>query len=403
MIKRKNPDVSVRNYQYRLYPTPEQEKALDFLFWGGRMLYNQALAYKRDKWEQEQESVSYFDMCEVWGKKWREPEDAPAQYKALNMNAGKQVLRRLFVAYERFFKDLKRYQAGKMSNPPGFPKFKGRHFFNALPFVYRNGARIRDDGRLYIMNAGNIRVRWHDDGERLEDGEIKQVLIKRKAKGWFVCFLTELPDGIERPSAPDEYVGIDVGLFHALALSDGTIFDAPKPLKENLVRLRVQQRRISRRVKGSTRRRKAVQQVAKTHETIANQRRDYWHKVTDYLVSNYSVIALEDLNLGFMLKNKHLSRAAHDVSLGIFYQMLEYKAQEAGVKIIRVNPAYTSQTCSHCGIIKPKSLAMRIHRCECGLEIDRDVNAAINILNLAIQSAETRRSGANVGCKQTHA
>ena len=135
------------------------------------------------------------------------------------------------------------------------------------------------------------------------------------------------------------------------------------------------------RKKGSSRRRKAVRQLARQHERIASQRRDWWHKVTTWLVENYSVIAVEELNLAFMLRNGSLSRHAHDVSLGIFRELLGYKAIEAGVEIVAVNPAYTSQVCSACGCIVEKKLSERTHNCpECGFTADRDVNAALNIL-----------------------
>lgn len=200
-----------------------------------------------------------------------------------------------------------------------------------------------------------------------------------------------LPQETERNDKPA--VGIDMGLAHALTLSGGTAFDSPKYLQAALAKLRRLNRKAARQKRGSNRRRKTYRQIARLQEHIANQRRDWWHKVTRQLVDSYGTIVLEDLNLTFMLKNGNLSRSAHDVGLGIFRELLGYKAIEAGVEVITVNPAHTSQACSGCGCITPKSLGVRTHACtDCGLILDRDVNAALNIL-----SAGTRRSDANVG------
>ena len=144
--------------------------------------------------------------------------------------------------------------------------------------------------------------------------------------------------------------------------------------------------------KGSHRRRKAAYLVAKIHERIQNQRLDFWHKTTHTLAESYSLIAIENLTLDFMLKNHHLALSAADAGLGMFRQLLSYKAEDAGTKVVAVNPKNTTQACSQCGGIVPKSLSERVHRCSCGLVMDRDINAAINILNLAW----TEPSGANV-------
>ena len=128
----------------------------------------------------------------------------------------------------------------------------------------------------------------------------------------------------------------------------------------------------------------AVKQVARLHERIANQRQDYWHKLTRELATSYSHIAVENLNLRFMNKNKYLSRSSHDAGLGIFMQLLTYKVEETGGQLVAVNPAYTSQMCSECGEIVEKDLSVRTHECPyCGLVLDRDVNAARNILQKA--------------------
>ncbi len=163
------------------------------------------------------------------------------------------------------------------------------------------------------------------------------------------------------------------------------MIDSPQWLKASLKKLRVLHRSIARKKKGSNRRRKAVHQLAKELEHIANQRRDWWHKVVHQLVNTYGLIAIENLSLQFMVRNGNLSRAAHDVALGIFYELLDDKAIEARVEVVKVNPKNTSQRCHGCGAMVKKDLRVRTHQCdECGFTADRDVNAARNILDLAV-------------------
>jgi putative transposase len=176
-------------------------------------------------------------------------------------------------------------------------------------------------------------------------------------------------------------VGIDVGLHSLLALSDGKLIDNPHWLRHGLGKLRVAQRRVSRRKKFGSGWRKAVRQVATLQEHVANQRADFWHKTTNDLVKTYSLIAVEDLNLSFMTRNGSLSLSAHDASLGMFRQMLDYKVERTGSQVVGVNPRNTSQACSGCGVIVAKGLHVRVHHCpDCGITLDRDVNAAVNIL-----------------------
>lgn len=370
----------LRTFKYRLYPTSEQAQALSDILWVACVLYNGMLAHRRERWQESRHSVTYYEQAAMW-RDWRNEEGSASEdenpLRMLNMTAGQQVLRRLDRAFKEFFQ-------GKR----GFPRFKKARRFSSVNYKPGDGASIKGR-KLYVQNAGLITVRWHRE---LPDGKLKNIIVLRKPSGWYVCFQVERPDPEpERHTGPA--VGIDMGLLHALTLSDGTTLDSPKYLKESLAKLRRLQRRVARRKKGSAGRRKAIRQLAKQQEHIANQRRDWWHKTTRRLVTDYGHIVLEDLSLGFMLRNGSLSRSAHDVGLGLFRELLDYKAIEAGVEIVTVKAAYTSQACSGCGCIVPKSLSVRTHHCpDCGLTLDRDVNAALNIL-----SAGTRRSGANVG------
>lgn len=355
----------MRTYRYRLYPTKKQQDMLSKILGVACWLYNQALDYRRKRWNESRQSVNYYEQAGMW-RDWRnEPGDNPL--RILNMSAGQQVLRRLDRAYKEFLKGRR-----------GKPRFQKPSRFNSVNYKPGDGASVKNN-RLYVQNVGLIKVRWHRE---LPDGKIKNIIVLRKPSGWYVLYQVELPEQmVERSTNPP--VGVDVGIAHALALSDGTIFDSPKSLQTSLKKLRVLQRSVSRKKKGGKNWRKAVRKVARLHEHIANKRSDWWHKITKTLINTYGMIALEDLTLKFMLQNKNLSRSAYDVGLGMFRRMLDYKAMEAGVEIVTVDPRNTSQACSGCGSIVLKGLGVRIHHCSnCGLTLDRDVNAALNILRL---------------------
>lgn len=355
----------LRTYRYRLYPSREQQAVLDEILWVAGWLYNRALDYRRKRWNESRKSVTYYEQAGMW-RDWRnEPGDN--SLRLLNMSAGQQVLRRLDSAYKQFLKGER-----------GKPRFQKSTRFNSVNYKPGDGAKIKGN-RLYVQNVGRVTVRWH---RALPDGKLKNIVIVRKPCGWYVLLQIDLPDQpVEKSTNPP--VGVDMGITHALALSDGKTFDSPQHLHSSLKKLRMLQRSVSRKKKGGKNRRKAVQKVARLHEHIANQRIDWWHKTTRQLVETYGAIALEDLSLKFMLRNGKLSRSAHDVSLGMFRTLLDYKAVEAGVEVVAVNPRNTSQVCSDCGSIVLKDLSVRLHVCpDCGLTLDRDVNAAKNVLRL---------------------
>ncbi len=382
----------IRTYRYRLYPTNAQTRALDFLLWQGRTLYNAALEQRITVYKETGKGVSY---PQQWAH-FRDLRNAnPDTLGYLNATSVQQMLRRLDKAFTAFFRRLK---AGEK---PGFPRFKGRDRFHSLEYRHGDGCKLRLDERkraaLYVQNVGEIKVKFHRPLP--DDATIKHVVIKRRASKWHVCLMLDLPDPVI-PERTGPAVGIDMGLAHLLALSDGTLVENPRWLRQSLAQLRVAQRRLSRRQKGSAHRRKAAAQVARLHERVANQRRDFWHKLTRQLADTYSLIALENLTLAFMTANRHLALSAHDAGLAEFQQLLAYKAEEAGTQVVTVNPAYTSQACSACGVVVQKELSVRVHVCpDCGLTLDRDVNAARNILMCAVNPARTGPPGRNVaGC-----
>jgi putative transposase len=379
----------IRTYQYHLYPTKAQVRSLDFLLWQGRNVYNAALEQRITVYEETGKGITYPQQWAHFRDLRRENPETLGQINATSMQ---QLLRRLDKAFGAFFRRLK---AGEKA---GFPRFKGRDRFNSLEYRYGDGCKLRFDDRdralFYVQNAGEIKVKYHRSLP--DDAAIKHVILKRRNRKWYVCLQLELPDPVVNEH-PGPMVGIDMGLHSLLALSNDDTIENPRWLRTSLAKLRIAQRRLSRRQKGSRRRRKAAEQVARLHEHIANQRRNFWHQKTRELVNTYSFIGLEDLTLKFMIANPHLALSAHDAGLGEFQQLLAYKAESAGTQVVTVNPAYTSQMCSGCGRMVEKDLSVRVHRCpHCGLTLDRDVNAARNILELAVMTARTGPTGANV-------
>lgn len=362
----------LRTYRYRLYPTQAQQDALNEILWMACWLYNRAIDYRRKRWNESRKSVNYYEQAGMW-RDWRN-EAGDNSLRLLNMSAGQQVLRRLDSAYKQFLKGER-----------GKPRFQKASRFNSVNYKPGDGANVKNN-RLYVQNVGLVEVRWH---RVLPEGKLKNIVIVRKPSGWYVLLQIDmLEQPVEKSSNPP--VGVDMGITHALALSDGTTFDSPKYLKQSLRKLRALQRSVARKNKGGKNRRKAVQKLARLHEHIANQRLDWWHKTTRQLVDTYGIIVLEDLSLKFMLRNGNLSRSAHDVGLGMFRSLLDYKAVEAGVEIAMVNPRNTSQACSGCGSIVSKNLSVRVHHChDCGITLDRDVNAACNILSLGRRLPES--------------
>ena len=365
-----------RTYEYRLYPRPAEQAALSRLLEQHREVYNAALAQCRNAYEatgQHQSALSQWPYFRDWRNTFPD--------LILNASSLQHTLRRVDKAYAAFFRRVKAGQT------PGHPRFKGAPRFHSVEYTYGDGVKLEYDDYydrfvLHVQKVGAIKVKLH----RLvpHDATIKHVVLKRKASGWYVGLQLECPDPL--PAQPNGLpaVGADMGLLRLLTLSDGTQIDNPRWLRQSLDELRRAQRRLARARKGSHRRQDRRQIVARLHEHVANVRRDFWHKLTHWLVQHYGLIVLEDLNLAFMTRHEHLALSAHDAALGRFRQLLDDKAAEAGSHVTTVNAAYTSQACSGCGVMVEKDLSVRVHRCpECSLELDRDLNAARNILNLA--------------------
>lgn len=363
-----------KSFQFRLYPTKSQEVQLEIILETGRRLYNAALAERRDTYQNEGRSLNYYDQANAL-KTQRQQNVYLAQ---VNFSACQDILRRLDKAFKAFFRRI------RMGEKPGYPRFKGRGRYDSLTFPsYGDGCKIKE-GRLYLQNVGLIKLKWH----RNILGRIKTVTVRHQLDAWYASFSCEV-EPIDLPPS-EEITGVDLGIKHLAITSQGEFFEHPHYLRKAERHLKYLQRSVSRKKKGSKRRKKAVRQLAKLHQHVANQRRDMAHKVSRVLVNKYGLIAFEDLNAQGLLKNHHLAKSIADAGWHQLVQYTTYKAAEAGRRVVLVDPRFTSQDCSTAGCTYRKTdltLAVRTWECPtCGVWHDRDINAAQNILQKALIS-----------------
>jgi putative transposase len=398
----------MKAFRYRLYPTKEQETILrDTLFLCNRV-YNECLAERKSAWEERKESIKPGDQVKkVQGWQdvapWSERFPNAPPLSSIYAQVRNEPVARLDKAFQAFFRRVKK------GEKPGYPKFQSARYYDSFTYTQggfkilledrtqlSNGSVARGDEsltkryqQLSLAKIGILKIRMH----RPISGKIKTCTIRRTASGWYVCFSCEIQ---EKPlPRSDAKVGIDVGIEHFVTTSDGKHFGNLKPYKKSLDAMRRAQRRVSRRRKGSKsepssrRRRKAIRLLARLHEHVANQRKDVAHKVAEELLKMYGTVGVEDLEIGNMLKNHYLAQSISDAGWGQFLTVLQSKAQDAGRLVVKVNARGTSQECSGCGSVVHKDLSVRVHNCpECGLVIQRDVNAARNILKRTLRELE---------------
>jgi len=354
-------------YRYRLYPTKAQKRGLEATLETCRRWYNACLEERNTAWEERQESVGKFAQL---GKVKNHRRDNPWAAQ-LHSHILQVTTTDLDKAFQAFFRRV------KSGEKPGYPRFRGRDRFDSFGLKeYGNGFRL-DGRRLRLTGIGRVPVRWH----RPVGGTIKTVRIRRQAGKWYACFSCEVrPEAL--PSTGAE-VGLDVGITSLLTTSDGEHIENPRWYRSSQARLRVLQRRVSRRRLGGSNRRKAIGALQAQHERIGNRRSDFIKKLVHGLVERYERIAIEDLQIPNMVRNPHLAKSILDAGWGYFRQHLSFKAECAGRVVAAVAPAYTSRTCSACGLsFENLTLAQRWVRCSCGLSLDRDENAARNVLAL---------------------
>ena len=361
----------LKSFKYRIYPTKSQrsrmERTLDLCRW----VYNQTLAYRKDAWEEGRSTSKYETHNLLPGWKVDKPELTDVHSQVLQ-----NVQERVELAYKAFFRRV------KLGENPGYPRFKGQGWYDS--FGYPQAGFKLLSGKLRLSKIGDIKIKLH----RPIEGKIKRLTVRRSSTGkWFACFSVEIDDPPKPPWKDGSMVGIDVGLESFATMSNGEKIDNPRFFRSEEKALTKAQRRLSKCAKGTSERRAAVKVVQRVHERIANRRYNFAHQISNQLVSKYGLIAFEDLNITNMLKNHHLARSISDAAWRMLVTTTSYKAESAGSIVVLVDPRNTSQLCSRCGLKVPKSLSDRVHECpQCGLVMDRDENAAINILRLGLQS-----------------
>jgi len=361
-------------YRYRIYPNDVQKKALAKLFGCVRVVWNDALAHCLELRKQGVKKPNNGDLQKQFITQAKLTEDRVWLKEVSNIPL-QQSLNDLNQAYENFFNNCKGKRKGKKVNPP---KFKSRKNKQSARFR-KGGFKIHQHNKVYLAKIGKVKIVW---SRELPTEPSSVTVIKDAANRYFLSFVVETkPEALEPNS---QSVGIDLGITTFATLSNGEKINAPKPLKKNLKKLKRFQRSLSRCQKGSKRREKARLKVARLHAKIKNIRDDFLQKLSTRITRENQTVILEDLNTSGMIKNRKLSRAISDLGWRTFRTMLEYKANKYGREfqiISRWEP--TSQKCSYCGFNGgKKELDVREWTClNCGDVRDRDINAAVNILN----------------------
>jgi len=284
---------------------------------------------------------------------------------------------RIDLAFRAFFRRV------KSGEKPGYPRFRGEFRYNSFTYP-QSGFKLLKNV-IQLSKIGGVKIKLH----RPIEGTIKTCTVRRTPTGkWFVSFACDIEHKpVEQPINPS--IGIDMGLEHFATLSNGEQIENPRFFKHEEKALAKAQRKLSAQEKASKARAKARKVVARVHERINWKRHNFAHQKSRKLVNRFNTIAVEDLSINDMRKNnfRYINKSISDAAWRMFLDCLRYKAECAGSRCIQVNPAYTSQTCSNCGNRHKLKLSDRIYHCPvCSLEIKRDVNAALNIMSLGLQT-----------------
>ena len=352
-------------YAYRVYPTKAQEAALTGTLEACRQVYNSLLNWRKHDYEVLGKSPSKFEQQAAFPRWKKEHAELSDVYSQVLQN----VAVRVDLAFDAFFRRV------KVGETPGFPRLKGHGQYDSITYPQSGFGFFQ--GRLRLSKIGDLAIRLH----RPIEGAVKTCIVRRVRHKWYACLSCEV--GAEVLPSSDEEVGIDVGLKTFASLSNGENVENPRFFRKDEKALAKAQRKLAKQKCGSRERRKARKVVSRIHERIRNRRHDFVHQTARRLVNRYGVIAVEKLNVKGMVKNHCLAKSIADASWSMFRSVLTGKAERANRLVVAVNPAYTSMTCSGCGNIARKALSQRRHDCpHCGLSLDRDTNAAINILSV---------------------
>lgn len=382
----------LKAYKYRLYPSDEQIAIFNQHFGACRFVYNWALENKQKYYESTGKTLKRTDLQKMLA------HELKIEHEWLKEVTAQSLIATLFdvdSAFKHFFRRVKNGET------PGYPKYKSRK--NPVQsYQYPQNVKVFFDEKYDIPNVGLVGcVKLPKIGEvpavlhREFEGKVKTCTISRTPTDkYYISVLVD--DGKDLPEvaepSPDNTVGVDVGIKDFAILSNGEKIENPKYLKNSMKRLEVLQRRMSQKQKGSANWNKAKKQVARLHEKITNQRNDFQHKVSCDLVNNNEAVALETLNIKGMVKNHCLAQAVSDAAWASFVLKLEYKATWQGKQVLRIGTwEPSSKTCHVCGHkLDALTLNVREWTCPvCGTVHDRDINAAINIKNMALSDITT--------------
>jgi putative transposase len=383
--KPKDPARSRKAYKFRLYPTKKQIGTLEWTLRRCKELYNAALQERRDAYQMCGVSVFY----SMQAAQLPEIKQVREEYQDIHSQVQQDALRRLDKAFDAFFRRVENGQT------PGYPRFKNGDRYHS--FTYPQGGYEIMGKRLHLSKIGHIKIQVH----RQMTGKIKTCTIKREGDQWFALFTTEVsfdPSKVFHPS--EEAVGIDLGVKSFAVLSTGEEIPNSRFSRRAEEKIQEGHRKIHRRQKGSHRRHRAKKELSRLYRKVRNRRRDFLQKTSRTLVNRYGTLVFEDLQIENMTatpapkqdeQGKYLPNGAAakgglnksilDAGWGAFITMCRHKAEEAGGTVVKVAPHGTSQACSGCGCLVEKDLSVRWHSCpHCGTELDRDHNAAKNIL-----------------------
>lgn len=363
-----------KGYKYRIYPNSVQAAKIDSILGCCRFVYNHFLAVRSDAWKAGMESVSYVQTARMLTELKRDPDHT--WLMAADSMALQESLRNLDRAFQNFFQKRGCY-----------PRFKSKHNNHQSYRTRNHSNNIRIEGSYVALpKVGMVKAKI----SRSFDGRILNATVSKTPTGKYFVSLCVEEEVVPKPNAGG-VIGIDVGLKDFYTDSNGNSVANPKTLRKYERKLVREQRRLSRKQKGSANRAKQRIRVARVHEKIYNSRMDFLHKKSTRLVSENQVIAVESLNVKGMVRNHTLAKSISDASWSRFFVLLEYKAFERGSEVRKVETFYpSSQTCSCCGFKNPlvKSLKIRDWECpSCKARHSRDHNAAFNILNKALSSA----------------
>lgn len=340
----------MRTFQFRLRPTKRQLSLVKEQLEVHRNLYNHCLELKIKSYKDNKINLSSFDLMK---------SEIPSFKGMSNSSSLQQTIRRLDKAYKTFFKQQNK-----------FPRFRAKNRFRTIEFaIHGDGCKIRGN-KIYIQYIGEIKSIQHR--EIPNDYKIKTLSLSLNKNELYINIICSREYG--KVGTSNKSIGIDFGIKHTITTSDEKHVESPTFTKDKLANVK----RLSKR--------KKYKALNKIYSKIRNKRKDFNHKLSRKIVNDYDIICLENLKIQEITSFKHVNRRLYDLGINQLINFIVYKAESAGKQVIMVNPRNTTRECSNCGNLVDKNLSERIHKCSCGLVLDRDINAAKNILRLGLQS-----------------